>query len=410
MKATYNFKEFQAALKRVAPAISKDETRPILQCVHIVGTVKRTRLEAADGFRAYFLDIAPADLSLLLPVRARLPERSSQSGTQTGAQASAGSAQADGAQAFDILLESATVKALVSAKVGRKDEPVITLDLETQQVLIDGKVITTRFGEGTYPDVNVIIPTHPAGSITVYPVPFLQAVKRARVFAREGSNVAQLHISESLLVIGKSTEYGQSVNEVSLFKVRIAPLVIAFNADFLIDLLKLCGTEPVKIELTRPNSPALITAADGLKAVIMPFHIENGLYTPPDIRPESDYTGTGYIWPDCYTNRHPDPAALHGGYIPSWYAKPEPWPVSDEERAPALAESYTDDIFTPNPQPGALDWDIVTIESLIEDVNADSNWGRPNLKKVARLYFGNPRPNPEAPIPVEIQQSAYINS
>src|SRR3989304_3316118 len=268
MKANYNFKEFQAALKRVAPAISKDDTRPILQCVHIVGTAKRTQLEAADGFRAHFLDIDPAD----------------------------------GTQAFDILLESATVKALVSAKVGRKDEPVIALDLENQKVLIDGKVITTGFGEGTYPDVNVLIPTHPAGSITVYPVPFLQAVKRARVFAREGSNVAKLHISESLLVIGKSEETGQSVNEVSLFQVRIAPLVIAFNADFLIDLLKLCGTEPVKIELTPP-----------------------------------------------------------------WYTKPEPWSASTEERAPALAESFTDDVFTSNPQPGALDWDIVTIESLLED-------------------------------------------
>ena len=375
MNATYNFRDFQAALKRVAPAISKDDTRPILQCVHIVGNAKRTRLEAADGFRAHFLDIDPAD----------------------------------GTQAFDILLESATVKALVSAKVGRKDEPVITLDLESQRVLIDGKVITTGFGEGTYPDVNVLIPTHPAGSITVYPVPFLQAVKRARVFAREGSNVAKLHISESLLVIGKSEETGQSVNEVSLFQVRIAPFVIGFNADFLIDLLKLCGTEPVKIELTRPNSPALISTADGLKAVIMPFHIEDGVRTPADIRPESDYTGAGYIWPDCYTNRHPDPAALYDGVIPSWYAKPEPWPASTEERAPALAESFTDDVFTSNPQPGALDWDIVTIESLVTDT-ADSNWGRPNLNKVARLYFGNPRPNPEAPIPVEIQQSAYINS
>ena len=152
MNATYNFRDFQAALKRVAPAISKDDTRPILQCVHIVGNAKRTRLEAADGFRAHFLDIDPAD----------------------------------GTQAFDILLESATVKALVSAKVGRKDEPVITLDLETQQVLIDGKVITTGFSEGTYPDVNVLIPTHPAGSITVYPLPLLQAVKQiGRASCRE---------------------------------------------------------------------------------------------------------------------------------------------------------------------------------------------------------------------------------
>jgi len=58
----------------------------------------------------------------------------------------------------------------------------------------------------------------------------------------------------------------------------------------------------------------------------------------------------------------------------------------------------------PNPQPGALDWDIVTIESEI----VYTEYRKP--AKEARLYFGNPRPNPEAPIPVEIQQSAYINS
>jgi len=51
----------------------------------------------------------------------------------------------------------------------------------------------------------------------------------------------------------------------------------------------------------------------------------------------------------------------------------------------------------------------VTIESLVTDT-ADSNWGRPNLNKVARLYFGNPRPNLDAPLPVEIPQNIYANA
>jgi hypothetical protein len=51
-----------------------------------------------------------------------------------------------------------------------------------------------------------------------------------------------------------------------------------------------------------------------------------------------------------------------------------------------------------------LDWDIVTIESGI----VEPDYRKP--VKFANFYFGNPRPNPDAPLPVEIPQNIYANA
>jgi len=365
MKAIYNFRDFQSALKRVAPACSRDEFRPTLQCVYVVGTQAQTRIIAADGFRAAFLKIAPA---------------------------------LEG-QVFTALIDPTAVKSLLKVKIVRGDDPEITLDTESNHIVIDGKPQPGGFVEATYPDVDQVRPQNIKTSVTVNPADLLQACKTARVFAREGCNVVQFHITDSLLVRSKSEEFGESVTVVTPEKVLGEPLAIGFNADFLIDYLKICNPAPIILEFGKANGSAEFTDSDGLQYVIMPMVIEPnpGVRGVSDIKTADSYNPAGsYVFPESYyTNRHPCPQDPDG-WVPSWYTKPEPRDQHPESVTVQPAQLH-DEYFTPQPAPGALDWEFQSSKAEIVE-----------RTPAIALTMGNPTPCPDAPLPVDLSARVEI--
>lgn len=316
---TCDFRTFQTTLKSVATACSKDEKRPVLQCVYLTGA----RLYATDGFRLHFADL-PQSLGL------------------------------------DVLLDAALVAGILKSKVARKDSPVLAFDLDAGHALIDGRELAGGFSHETYPDVSYIIPKGSTITVEVNPLDLLAAVKSARVFAHAGSNVGKLTITGGqVAVTGRSEETGESQNLVRLYKHEGADLVIGFNCDFLIDYLKRCNPNPVTIGFTRSTAPALFGDADGLQAVIMPMSLSDP--RPESIPAESDKSAAGsYVYP---TSLHYSQVReiVNGGRAPAWYI---PTPARDEERGDPFPYAVRDDIWESVPEGDAVESEIQTVWAL----------------------------------------------
>jgi hypothetical protein len=359
MKSVYNFRQFQAALKQVAPGLSDDDTRPVLQCVHIFGTESSHRIETADGFKAAWVTIAPL----------------------------AGCA-------LDVQLTPEAIKTLLKEKIARKDDPEITLDPTANKITVNGRTIADPFAlDGQYPDIKYLLPRTFAGYYEVDPAELLQALKTARVFAREGSNVAQLHFQNSLIVYARSEETGESYNVVKFTAAHCPALRIGFNTSFLIDILKVCDPRPVRISLNKANTPAVLTDAAGLNWIVMPMHLDSGaILTESDIPGAEKYNSAGaYVYADEYTRRHPG--------LP--HIAPHEIPVTPRELGPydhpltITDDPFPVEIFTPHAEPGAVVRDITTIWSYIEE---DERKKSRDIKVIV-LDLTNARPDPNAPIP-----------
>lgn len=356
MNTKTNLRSFQSALKVIVLATSEDKDRPVLHNVQFIHSPKVTRLQAADGFRAHFIDLDSA----------------------TG-------------DPCEYLISQTLVKSILGYKIARKDDPEI--EFTPAGALVASKVLLGEYDtESQYPDINYIIPRTFQDWFKVNTQDLLSAVKRARVFAREASNVVRLHISpEALIVEGISEELGTAQTVINYAK-NTNPansLLIGFNCDFLIEFLKTVNSETVKIEFNRSTTPAIFTDLNTeAKALVMPMNISTPHFlTPADLKPESDYDSAGaFVYPDSYTQRHPAP-----DYIPAWYVKPEP--VATEPRYFKINDT---NVFDRTPEPGAQLSEIKTIWSY----QAELRYG--TGPKVCILHIVPTEPDPDAAQPVEV--------
>ena len=243
----------RAALNKTVFAAATDMSHPALTAVFFEIQGDTMTLAASDGFRISQVQVALAapatsDLSFLIPA--------------------------------EMLREL--------QRLAWDDEETVTLtinDLRTQVgfYLGDTKVIA-RLMDGKFPDYRRIIPTESLYTVTPKRADLLAAVKRAAIFAREGTNAIRLELllQGAIRVSGTSAETGEGISEVEAeiagegaTEVAAQGLEIAFNSRFLTDLLAALDAETVRVQFTAPTRPGVFdTDAPGFVHVIMPMHIQ----------------------------------------------------------------------------------------------------------------------------------------
>jgi DNA polymerase-3 subunit beta len=158
-------------------------------------------------------------------------------------------------------------------------------DLRTQVGFDLGDTqVVSRLMDAKFPDYRRIIPTESLYTATPKRAELLAAVKRAAIFAREGTNAIRLELllQGAIRVSGTSAETGEGVSEVEAeitgegaTEVAAQGLEIAFDSRFLTDLLAALDAETVRMQFTAPTRPGVFDAgAPGFVHVIMPMHIQ----------------------------------------------------------------------------------------------------------------------------------------
>jgi DNA polymerase-3 subunit beta len=249
-----NVADLKDMIQQVAFAASTDEARPILTGVQVRVDGTQITLSAADGFR---LSVRRADLSspVTKPVNAVIPAR---------ALTELARIAADGSEAVVMVLPP-----------GRGQVIFHTKDVELVSQLI----------EGTFPDLEQLIPRRYNTRTILSTSDFLRACKRAEIFAREGSHIARINIRAGngekepgrVEISGQSEETGFNQTDVDA-TIDGQPQLIAFNVRFLREVLEVIKTPNAALETTADTSPGVIKpvgeeASDSFIHVIMPMHL-----------------------------------------------------------------------------------------------------------------------------------------
>lgn len=141
---------------------------------------------------------------------------------------------------------------------------------------VDHHAFYSRLIEGDYPPFERVIPTEVKGTITADRAELQRNIKLIAVFAREFSNVCVCEVSKEGLTIRPKKEGNAENTAFMEIDYDGEPMTIAFNFKFVLDVLAQIGSKNVKIELLRPEAPAVFKSESnsGFMHVIMPIRIQ----------------------------------------------------------------------------------------------------------------------------------------
>lgn len=138
--------------------------------------------------------------------------------------------------------------------------------------------MTTRLIEGRYPEYRRAIPSEFSKRVKLSTSAFLSAVSRVGLIARSSEyntiklmfNMGEVHIYSDNPVVGKAEETMQA-------EIEGDDIGIAFNASYLIDVLRILNSESFIMELNDSLKPALIREPDNedFLYVITPVRTKN---------------------------------------------------------------------------------------------------------------------------------------
>lgn len=120
--------------------------------------------------------------------------------------------------------------------------------------------LVTRLIEGQFPAYERVIPPESQKHMVANRQELYDAVRRASIVARTESNKLILKSEDSTLIItAKTGEVGEAREELTI-NLEGEPVEIAFNAEYMQDVLGVLDTETVELGLTGPLNPGLLKA------------------------------------------------------------------------------------------------------------------------------------------------------
>jgi len=155
-----------------------------------------------------------------------------------------------------------------------KEEGELSLVLGDNQVLFDlGNVcIISRLIEGEFPDYRQVVPPVSETKMRVDRTLFLLAVRRASLLSTPDYQAVKLEVFKNKLVVSKSTpDVGESREEVPI-EYQGKEMVIGFNPNYLIDVLKNLLEEQIELELTDGEKPGVIRS-NGYIYIVLPMRL-----------------------------------------------------------------------------------------------------------------------------------------
>ena len=165
----------------------------------------------------------------------------------------------------------------LSRVLSGEDDPDLNVKVgESQAVFELGELtVVSRLVEGQFPNYERVIPAETDKQIVADREEFLAAVRRASIVARAEANKVVLRAKEGVLGIeAESGELGKAHEEIEV-QLEGDAVEIAFNADYLIDVLSALDSESVTLSLSGPLSQGVLRRSEGGQYiyVVMPMQM-----------------------------------------------------------------------------------------------------------------------------------------
>lgn len=151
----------------------------------------------------------------------------------------------------------------------------------------DGNTVFFSFGDcvlacrklsGSFPEYERILPKQHKIRVEAATAELRPAIERARQFANETTHAVKLTIANGSLTLSSSTDDTWESEESIPVDSQDASLNVAFNANYLLDALRVIPTEKAALLFNDPSSAAeIVPVGDGLggefRYVVMPMRI-----------------------------------------------------------------------------------------------------------------------------------------
>ncbi len=245
-------KALRRAISQVQFAAASDETRPVLTGIHTLAEDRVLTLAAADGFRLAVHRL-PLDQEVVERVEAVIPARAMRE-----------------------------LERLIADEEGMLE---MAFNAARTQVLFRMKTVelVATLIQGTFPNYSQLIPQSYATRTVIDMRQFLQEIRIAAIFARDGAGIVRLHMEPGeggglgrMTISARAEEIGEHRGELDV-KVEGEAAKIAFNSRYLQDVLQaLDDAETLALETTSPSSPGVIRPVDGDEYVhvVMPMFVQ----------------------------------------------------------------------------------------------------------------------------------------
>jgi DNA polymerase-3 subunit beta len=238
----------QEMIRKTIFAVSTDETRYVLNGVYFQVEGGKLRMVATDGHRLAFIEKKlegknEDKASVIIPTKT---------------------------------LNELT-KIISDLGKGKEEEIIVEVIATDNQIkfVIEGVEIISRLIEGQFPNYEQVIPKESDKKIEASIALLAAATRRVAILTSEKSNSIRYQAKNNKLTISSKTpDMGEAKEEIDV-DYKGEEISIAYNAKYVLDVLKNVGTDSVNIELTQPLSPGILRPkgdADYL-CVIMPMRV-----------------------------------------------------------------------------------------------------------------------------------------
>jgi DNA polymerase III subunit beta len=213
--------------KKVAKAVSRDETRAILTGILFIIEGHSLRMVATDSYR--------------LAIAERLLEDSE-------------------SKEMEIVVPGRALEE--ASRLAASTDKVVLATSDNQVVFTFGETtFVTRKIEGTFPNYKGLLPKDTETTVTVQTEEFAAAVKRVSLMAMHNTPLKiTVHTEDQTLSLAATTQDVGDASEDLMTKVEGKDVEIAFNHAFLMDGLASVQSETVDLEILSSLKPGLLKA------------------------------------------------------------------------------------------------------------------------------------------------------
>ena len=153
---------------------------------------------------------------------------------------------------------------ILRSLIGKNDADIrMTIDSKMVRFDFDSLSITSKFILGSYPNYNRVIPTDNPFELVVDRASMLNAMRRVSIFASAASSLVRLNIQPTeVMLSAQDMDYATSAEERVSCEYKGNPMVIGFNATYLIEVLQNLKSETIVMRLFDPSRPGLLVPQD----------------------------------------------------------------------------------------------------------------------------------------------------
>ena len=220
-------------------AVSKDETRYILNGVLFIIKRKTIKLVATDGRR-------------LAVVEKEIPKETIVD--------------------KKLIIPTKTIQELNRLLEGDGDIEIL---FDENQVLFNlgDTVIISRIIEGEFPNYEQVIPEEVKEKVVVNKEALMAATKRASIFTNQDSMAVRFDVVKNKMAISKNTPYMGEVREEIGVNYKGKDVTVGFNPNYIIEVLKNINSEEVALELADNDKPGVVRLGNEYVYVVLPMQI-----------------------------------------------------------------------------------------------------------------------------------------